>query len=64
MIFNCEKMHPQTNIDCLSCKFFDKKLKKCKGRGKVCFEYDPKTMTIIDPTTGLPLKKVEVDNAS
>ena len=44
-------------LDCLYCPFFDKKRKKCDGGiGKVCFEYDPKTQTAIDPKTKLPIK--------
>lgn len=57
MLFNKNTGKIKKSIDCLTCPHFDKKLKKCNGLGKVCFEYDSKTMTIIDPITGLPLKK-------
>ena len=46
-------------LDCVDCKYFDKKLKKCKGLGRRCNEYDPKTMTVIDYFTKLPLKKID-----
>ena len=65
MLYNTEKGKIWSNADCLVCEHFDKKLKKCNGKGKICFEYDFKTRTIIDPITKLPLKKVERDtNAS
>ena len=57
MLFNKEKGRPKNSLDCLTCPLFDEKNKKCMGIGKICFEYEPKTMTIIDPVTGLPLKK-------
>lgn len=57
MLFNIDTGEIKKSIDCFTCPFFDKKLKKCNGIGKTCFEYDQKTMTIIDPVTGLPLKK-------
>ena len=56
MLYNIETKEPRKSIDCFECPYFDKELKKCKGIGKRCFEYDPKTMTIIDPVTKLPLK--------
>lgn len=57
MLYNIEKRNTRNVLDCLTCRFFDKKYKRCQGIGKVCFEYDAKTMTIIDPVTHLPLKK-------
>lgn len=56
MLYNKDTKKVQTNVDCLKCKEFNKKLKKCNGIGKVCFEYDPKTRTAIDPITRLPIK--------
>ena len=56
MLYNIELKKKQTNTHCLSCKYFDKKKKKCLGIGKACFEFDPKTGTIYDPVTHLPLK--------
>lgn len=56
MLYNKEKQKVQKSIDCLTCKHFDKRLKKCNGIGKNCFEYDPKTRTAIDPITRLPIK--------
>lgn len=55
MLFNCELGKEQNALQCLKCNYFDKKTKKCNGLGKNCFEYDEKTMTIIDPITRLPL---------
>ena len=56
MLYNIKKQSRHTNIDCLTCEHFDKRLKKCVGGiGKTCFEYDEKTMTLIDPVTKLPL---------
>lgn len=57
MLYNIDKMKIQTNTDCLLCPYFNQELKKCTGYGKTCFEYDPKTKTIFDPVTRLPLKK-------
>lgn len=56
MLYNKEKKTIKTMVDCLSCKYFDKKNKKCNGIGLNCFEYDKKTMTAIDPITKLPIK--------
>lgn len=57
MLYNNEHKRVKQTIDCLSCSYFDKKQKKCVGGiGKVCFEYDPKTHTVIDPKSKLPIK--------
>ena len=56
MLFNIEKQRQQINTDCLTCPYFDKEKKKCMGIGKLCFEFDPKTGTIYDPISHLPLK--------
>lgn len=57
MLYNNEKKQIKVATDCLTCTFFDKKLKRCVGGlGKNCFEYDPKTHTAIDPKTKLPIK--------
>lgn len=56
MLYNIELNRQQVNTDCLTCPHFDKDKKKCLGIGKVCFEFDPKTGTIYDPITKLPLK--------
>lgn len=58
MLYNRLTKNIQTNKDCLNCRLFDKKFKRCKGFGKICFEYDEKTETVIDPITRLPLKKL------
>lgn len=56
MIYNIELKEINKATNCLNCRFFDKKLKRCQGgKGVVCFEYDDKTMTLIDPVTKLPL---------
>lgn len=56
MLYNYNLKKVQSNSQCQKCEFFDKKRKKCLGIGKVCFEYDEKTKTAIDPVTKLPLK--------
>lgn len=56
MLYNNELKKIRTGADCISCKFFDKRKKKCTGIGKICFEFDPKTRTAIDPITKLPIK--------
>ena len=64
MLYNLNKNKIWSNADCLTCEYFDKKLKKCKGKGKICFLFDKKTQTIIDPITGLPIKPKEDTNAT
>lgn len=59
MLWNKDANKQKTMVDCLKCKAFDKKQKKCNGFGIICFEYDPKTQTIYDNKTGLPLQKGE-----
>lgn len=56
MLYNKNLKKIKTSVDCLTCPNFDKKEKKCKGIGIVCFEYDPKTKTAIDPISKLPIK--------
>ena len=56
MLYNKNKKKVQKSVDCLTCEHFDKRLKKCNGIGKNCFEYDKKTRTAIDPITRLPIK--------
>ena len=56
MLYNKNLHKVQASSDCITCPHFDKTTKKCKGFGKVCFEYDPKTKTVIDPITRLPIK--------
>lgn len=56
MLYNKSKNKIQTNSDCITCPFFDKKKKKCEGIGKNCFEFDKKTQTVIDPITKLPIR--------
>ena len=56
MILNIKKNKIQTPLDCLDCEYYDKQLKKCTCYGKICFEYDPLTKTILDPKTKLPIK--------
>ena len=54
MLYNTKLKKVKTLTDCLTCAYFDKRLKKCNGLNKVCYEYDPRTMTIIDGKTKLP----------
>ncbi len=56
MLFNIDKKKIKSDTLCLECKHFDKKSHKCNGIGKVCFEYDMDTQTLIDPITQMPLK--------
>lgn len=55
MIFNLKENKIKSTSQCIGCAFFDTKLKKCNGFGKVCFEMDLKTNTLLDPKTKLPL---------
>lgn len=54
MLYNTKLKKVKTITDCPTCSYFDKKLKKCNGLNKICFEYDAKTQTIIDGNTKLP----------
>ena len=56
MLFNIEEKKIKNTALCVNCKCFDKKTKTCNGIGKVCFEYDEKIQTLIDPITKMPLK--------
>lgn len=56
MLYNKKTRLIRKSKDCIKCEYFDKKKKKCNGLGVVCFEYDPKTSTCIDPITKLPIK--------
>ena len=56
MLYNNKLKAIHKATDCLTCRCFDKAKKKCGGIGKVCFEYDEKTKTAIDPITKLPIK--------
>lgn len=52
MRYNTRTERVQKPVDCLTCPYFDRKYRKCKGFGKICFEVDS-TNTLIDPVTGL-----------
>lgn len=56
MLYNKELKKVKASSDCIACQYFDKKLKKCNGIGKNCFEYDVKTKTAFDTITKLPIK--------
>lgn len=56
MIYNTRLKKIKTVTDCPTCPHFDGRTKTCKGLNKICFEYDPKTQTIIDGKTKLPRK--------
>ncbi len=56
MLYNIETKEIKNELSCLECPHFDKSLKKCKGLGIACFEFDPTTQTCIDPVTKLPFK--------
>lgn len=55
MLYNIEKKKVRTSADCMVCKSFNRREKKCEGINKVCFLYDPKTKTCIDGVTKLPI---------
>ena len=48
MLYNIETKKVKEDLDCIDCKYFDKDIKKCKGLGVACFEFDPITKTCID----------------
>ena len=54
MFYNIELKRQKLELDCQSCEAYDKQEKRCKGFGKICFEYDATTKTCIDPITKLP----------
>lgn len=56
MLYNIEKKELKTDKTCIGCAYYDKRLKKCDGLNKCCFEYDPKTQTVIDGITKMPMK--------
>lgn len=56
MLYNTEKKKIKGTGDCFSCPMWENRTKTCRGLNKVCFEYDPKTQTIIDGNTKLPRK--------
>lgn len=56
MLYNKDLKKVQASSHCITCPCFDSKQKKCNGLGKICFEIDPKTKTVIDPITKLPIK--------
>lgn len=56
-LYNKEQKCLQTKLTCLTCRFYDKTYKKCRGGlNKVCYLYDEKTGTVIDAVTKLPIK--------
>ncbi len=57
MLYNTRKERKTKPADCITCPYFDKKTRKCKGIGKICFEVD-RTNTLIDPVTGLPYNNI------
>lgn len=56
MLYNKKQKKIQASSDCITCSYFNKEKKKCLGIGKNCFEYDPKTKTIFDPKTKMPIE--------
>ena len=57
MLYNKIKKRVKSNADCLLCPHFNREKKKCEGGiGKICFEYDERTMVCLDPVTKLPIK--------
>lgn len=62
MIYNLKLNKPKSTSQCITCAFFDAKTKICNGFGKICFEMDAKTKTILDPKTKQPLSAEVVQN--
>lgn len=56
MLYNKDLKKPNKTSYCMKCKHFNRAKKQCEGIGKTCFLYDPKTKTVIDPITKLPIK--------
>ncbi len=56
MLYNAKQKKPNKTSYCITCEYFDRVKKQCNGIGKNCFLYDPKTKTVIDPITKLPIK--------
>ena len=56
MIYNRELEKEKKSTDCITCRYFNKKTKKCEGLGSICFETDS-VGNLIDPRTGLKIKK-------
>lgn len=65
VLYNSETHERKKQLDCITCEYFDKVEKRCKGVGKKCFEYDEITLTAYDPLTHLPinLEKGGVEHA-
>lgn len=57
-----KNLEPKKFVDCLTCKYHNKFLKKCEGKGIECFEYDTLINTLIDPITKLPIKKIKEES--
>lgn len=66
MLYNKQLKRNTTSVDCLTCKCYNKKEKKCEGLGIICNEIDPFTNTLMDAVTGLPIdiKNKEVENGN
>lgn len=62
MLYNIDLEKVKTSIDCINCGYFDKVSKKCKGFGVVCFEFDDKTNTLLDPITRMPINLDKLKN--
>ena len=56
MLYNAKQKKPNKTSYCITCEHFNSVKKQCNGIGKNCFLYDPKTKTVIDPITKLPIK--------
>lgn len=56
MLYNKETKKVKIEKDCLSCKYYDKKDKRCTGLNVNCFEYDALSGIAIDGITKLPIK--------
>lgn len=64
MLYNKKRQKPNKTSYCMNCVYFNKRMKQCEGIGINCFIYDPKSRTVIDPITKLPIKIKTSDNGN
>lgn len=55
-LYNVKLKREKKPTDCLACASWNARTKTCRGKNRVCFEYDPKTKTVYDGKTKLPIK--------
>lgn len=60
MLYNLKENKPKTSTLCMTCEYYDKKLKKCNGLDKICFEMDK--LGNLRTRAGLIIKKEKQKN--